>query len=315
MLQKRAFLPLILGLAVITSCQKGQDRRVVVEEKYVHKYGMELGANEWETRGKSGLVIATLDNGVVVSKQYLAGTLDGETTYTYPHSSVIEHVDCYEKGELLKTVNNDETGNPCQETAYRGSDQRVVTEFYETLAPRCKETYRGDYLTHGEYFTHDSKIEAKIDQGSGTKILRNAEGELTGEALYEGGHLVKETHFYPNGNPREVIPFRNGQVEGTKRTFLINGEPSTIEEWSLGALHGKTTVYKNGDKYAEVPYVNGKKEGVELRFKDGAMIAEAITWERDKIHGPYHTYFGSSVKTEWYITGQRVTKANYEQQK
>lgn len=312
--RKRILITLVLGIAALAGCHKGDaERRIVVDEKYVHAYGMELQANDWETRGQSGQVIATLDNGIVVSKQFLAGTLEGETTYSYPHSSVVEHVDNYEGGVVTKTVYNDSTGQPRKEICYRGNDLRAETSFYETLAPRWKETFQGDFLTSGEYYTLESKLESKIDNGSGVKILRNDEGELTGEALYESGKLLKETHLYPNGNPREIISIRNGLPDGIKRTYLINGEPNTIEEWSAGYPNGKTIVFKNGDKYAEIPYVKGRKQGVEVRYKDGQEIAEEITWENDKMHGPYHSYFGPRVKTEWYISGQRVTKALLEQ--
>lgn len=313
----RLAVALVLGTAALTGCQKGknQERRIVVEEKYVHKYGMELKPAEWQTRGQNGQVIATLDNGVTVTKQYAGGILEGETTYTYPHSSIVEHVDTFEGGTLVKTVYNDSYGHPKQEVCYRESDMKTVTGFYDSLAPRCKEVFRGEYLLTGEYYTHDSKIESKIDNGSGVKILRDEGGKLKGEALYDSGKLVKETLNYPNGNPHEIIPYKNGKVDGQKRTFTESGEPLTIEEWSLGYQQGMTTLFKNGEKYADVPYVKGRKEGVEIRYRDGKAIAEEITWEKDKMHGPYHTYFGSSKKTEWYVSGQRVSRATFEQQK
>jgi len=307
---------LLLGLALVTSCQKrANERLVVVQERYVHQYGMEIGADEWESRGQSGQVIATLDNGVVVTKEYSAGTLNGETSYTFPHSSLIEHVDTFQEGALVKTIYNDSTGNPKEEVRFSEGNQKIVTNFYESLAPRSREMYRNDCLSRGVYYTRDNKIEATIEGGRGTKILRNENGELVGEAVIDAGKLVKETHFYPNGNPREVISYKNNQVDGTKRTYLINGEPNTIEEWRDGQLQGVTVVFKNGDKYAEIPYVMGKREGVEVRYKDGKTVAEEITWERDKIHGAYHSYFGSSVKTEWYLQGNKVSKASFEQQR
>lgn len=314
---KRVTMALLLGSLALTGCHKGrgEEKRVVVEEKYVHKYGMELKPGEWQTRGQNGQVIATLDNGVVVTKQYAGGILDGETTYTYPHSSIVEHVDTFEAGTLVKTVYNDTAGHPKQEICYSDSDMRTVTGFYDSLAPRCKEIFRGERLMTGEYYTHDSKIESKIDSGSGVKILRDESGQLKGEALFESGKLARETLNYPNGNPHEIIPYKNDKVDGLKKTFTPSGEPLTLEEWSSGYQSGITTVFKNGEKYADIPYVKGRKEGIEIRYRDGTTIAEEITWEKDKMHGPYHTYLGSSKKTEWYVFGQRVSKATFEQQK
>lgn len=308
---------ILIGTAILAGCHKGNgEKLVVVEERYIHQYGMEIGANEWQTRGRNGQVIATLENGVIVAKQYSCGKLEGESTYTFPHSSTIEHVDSYEGNVLLKTVYNDQAGHPKEEVRHLGGNTKNVTSFYDSHAPRCKEFYQDDYLTSGEYFTYDTRLESRIDHGSGIKILRQADGSLVGDAVYENGKLVKETYFHPNGNPKEMIPYnKEGMIEGVKRTYLINGEPNSIEEWSQNQLNGKTTLFKNGEKFAEVPYSWGKKEGVERRYKDGSILAEEITWEKDRIHGPHHSYFGTNTRTEWYMQGQRVTRAVFDQQR
>ena len=74
-----------------------------------------------------------------------------------------------------------------------------------------------------------------------------------------------------------------------------------------------TITFRGGEKFSEVPYYQGKKHGVEKRFRDGKIIVEEISWENDLMHGPYHTFVNSNLKTEWYLYGEKVSKAVYSQ--
>lgn len=300
---------------VLTGCgtkKAYQERHYVLGETYVHKYGMEVQPGEWMTRGQSGQVISELDNGVTVTKCYSDGILNGETSYTYPHSDRVQKVEVYNMGNLSKVILHDPNGHPMFETQYLGNDNSLVTHWYEGGSPRSQEQYHGDSLTSGTYYTPDRKVESQFDGGAGLRILRNESGELLCHENVMGGMTTKRTLYYQNGAPKEVIPISNGKINGIKKTYLSQGEPSTIEQWASNAQHGVTTVFRAGEKYAEVPYYNGKKHGIERRFRDGNMVVEEITWENDLMHGPYNTYLNGTVKTEWFFYGQRVTKASFD---
>ena len=61
-------------------------------------------------------------DGVVVSKSYTGGTLDGETTYTYPHSSQIQKSESYQMGILVKETEFFFDGTPKSEITYNSPE-------------------------------------------------------------------------------------------------------------------------------------------------------------------------------------------------
>ena len=100
-MKKFLFLAVITLAACFTSCQRRCcDKQDVVMETYVHKYGVEVPADDWASRGENGQVITSLGNSVKVVKPYTNGALDGETTYTFPHSDTIEKVETYARRDF-----------------------------------------------------------------------------------------------------------------------------------------------------------------------------------------------------------------------
>lgn len=316
-MRKLTALWILLGCGVaFTSCNSrhtNRDMCRVVDERYVHKYGLPVPQNDWQSRGQNGSVISTLDNGVVVTKMYHSGILEGDTTYTFPHNNIIQKVETYNHGNIVKEVFNDESGSPLKEVVYTPDALTITTLWYEGGNPQCRETYCGKQLIEGEYYSPAGRLENRVDNGSGVRIERNVYGDLLCSDEFENGMIVSKTTYHPNGSPLSVLSFVNNVPHGQKRTFLPGGEPEAIEEWSNGRQHGITIYYKNGEKYAEVPFENGKRNGVEQRFRNGNEIVEEITWKDHMRHGPSDTYVNGKVsKTEWYYKGIKVQKSTYD---
>src|SRR5262249_13353097 len=101
-----------------TTCETDQ----VVCEQYIHKYGVEVECKDWNTRGKDGKVVSTMSSGVTVCKSYVAGELDGETTYTYPHSNVVKRSELYAKGTLVKELEFNSYGIPAKEIEHQSPE-------------------------------------------------------------------------------------------------------------------------------------------------------------------------------------------------
>ncbi len=284
----------------------------VVEETYVHKYGVEVSPSYWSAEGEHGKVITTLKNGVVIAKSYDAGVPDGETTYSFPHSETIEKVETYSQGNLVKKVNNYLSGAPKEEIQFLSPDQKTITMWYDSGSPQSVEHYQGDVLVQGEYYTLSHQVESRVENKEGVRTMRDQYGQLAWHDTIENGHMTTRTTYHPNGSPKEDIPYSQGLVDGQKKSFLPGGEPNTLEKWVSGKQEGTTIVFQHGDKLAEVPYINGMKEGVEKRYRDGQEVAQELSWARDRRHGPSYTYLGSSVQTEWYYQGTQVSKSQYD---
>ena len=126
------------------------------------------------------------------------------------------------------------------------------------------------------------------------------------------GQLYLRTTYFPNGSPREVIPYKLGIVEGLKRSFNPAGDPSSIETWVDGEQTGQTTFFQHGHKSSEVTYVANQKCGKETRYRDGETKVQEISWDQGVLHGATTTYLGDVIKVDWYYQGKPTTKGDFE---
>lgn len=301
--------------SLLTSCNQCYDRVCddVVDETYVHRYGVAVPQEQWASSGAHGQVITTLKNGVVVSKTYNAGTLDGDTTYTFPHSETIQKVEMYSQGTLLKEVTHYLSGAPYQDITYQSPNKKLIMTWYESGSPQSKEEYQNDtILVNGEYYTPSHQLESRVDNGEGSRTNRDGYGQLISLDSIQNGQMALSTTYHPNGSPKALTPYKNGKIEGERKTYLPAGEPDTNEQWVAGVQHGTSLIYQNGEKYAEVPYVAGKKEGTERRYRDGSTLVEEIPWVDGQKHGVGKTFIGNAVKSNWYFDDKAVSKGDYD---
>lgn len=304
----------LLALGVMASgCNKGKGgNRHVVNKTYVHKYGVEVSSNDWSERGKNGQVITKLDSGIVVKKNYVEGVLEGEAFYTFPHSDQVATKETYVGGKRTKETLYSIAGKPKAETVFCDGG-KTITSWFDSGVPQSEEHFVGSKLLDAEYFSSNHKVESKINDGYGTRLVRDEYGQLAALDAYEGGRIKTRTTLHSNGAPKEILAYKNDTVEGTVRRFLPAGEPQTIEQWVGGKQHGITTVFQNGEKYAEVSYLQGLKNGIEKRFRDnGKTLVEEITWVNDIRHGPTFIHLDDITRVEWFFKGNNVPKAVYE---
>lgn len=279
---------------------------------YIHKYGIPVPQEEWKTRGEDGKIVSTLKTGVVVTKNYKKGYLEGETTYTFPHSGAIHRIETYSEGRLLSELENYPSGLTRRQVEYLSPLEERISIWYENGTPSSREEYRDGKLMEGDYYTLYRQVESRVDDGQGKRINRDEFGQLLSVDRIENGLLAQRMILYPNGSPKEIIPYINGKIAGRRQTFLPGGEPLTVEEWDAGRQQGLTFLFQNGEKVAEVPYFNGQKNGVEERFRDGYFRVEEISWKNGKKHGPCYRYIGDEILVEWYCEGKPSTKAEYD---
>ncbi len=310
---KKYFLGLVALLSAFTACGSNKSGDYVVDETYVHKYGVAVPPTFWKESGKNGAVVSTMANGVVVSRSYQEGVLDGDTSYSFPHSSQIEKIETYRQGDLVKTTNYYFEGTAKSEK--EPSDKEglyTLSSWYLSGTPRSKETYNAELLVSGQYFDINNHKDASVEDSQGTRLIRDDYGHLLATDTIDQGQIALKTTYHPNGAPKEQIPYRNGVIEGSKKTFYPAGEPATIEPWTKGKQHGITLTFQHGEKLSDVPYVNGVKEGKEIRYRDGKTVVQEINWKNGLQHGATTTYVGNTSKVEWFYQGKSTTKSDYD---
>lgn len=300
--------------ALLASCmgRPTHDPSEVVEQSYVHRYGVPVPAQTWAAKGETGKVVSTLKSGVVVTKAYVNGVLDGETTYTFAHNDAIEKVETYNQGQLVKERYFYKSGSPSKEIEHTSSTSQLVKSFYEHGAPQSTETFENERLEKGEYYTPTHIVDSTVENGNGSRTRRDRFGLLAGVDLVKEGVIVETRTYYSDGSLHQTIPYQNGMVEGALKTFLPGGEPESIQYWTQGEETGERIQFENGEKVAVIQMEKGVKNGMERRYRNNEILVEEIAWQEDVRHGPSTTIINGITKTDYFYKGQPVTRSAYE---
>jgi antitoxin component YwqK of YwqJK toxin-antitoxin module len=299
-------------LTLATGCQTRPSPDDVVSEKYIHRYGVPIPADQWSDRGQHGQICSTRRDGVVVAKTYDSGQLHGECSYTFPHSSLIQKKENYDSNTLTSETHYYPNGVPQKQIDYDGSGSKTLTKWFDNGAPQRKEVYSGDSLSQAEYFNQNNQVESQVFEGEGVRTRRDNYGQLLSNDEIRNGQMVERKTFHPNGVPASITAYNQGVIHGQRCTYSMSGEPLTIETWVNDSQHGTTAIYQNGAKVSDQPYVQGIRHGVERRYRDGDQMVQEVTWKDDQQHGPCHSYFDNGKQTDWYFQGRHVNKQTFD---
>ena len=268
-------IPLFLsGCVLFTSCQTSNSVDQVVSQTFVHKYGFETSAKEWEERASDGQVVSMLKNGVKVTRSYENGQLHGLTSYTFPHSLIVERALVYDQGTLLKEQWNDAAGMPIREELYEFDNRRAATLWDSKGVPLSIEEYDGAILVEAKYFTPEHELEASVVAGMGERVKRDRNGLLISRDAIENGIMAARTTYHPNGEIHTVSHYENDLLHGPQTKYTASGRLLMELNWNQGVLDGLKTVYRNGSKIAVIPYIYGEKHGVERHYDDLGNITD-----------------------------------------
>lgn len=308
-----AILPLLISLTSCCQTSSCPCASEVVCETHLHRYGVPLNCDDWNQRGQNGQVISTLKNGVVATKNYDQGVLNGDTTYTYPHRDTIQRKEVYDHGALIEVTEYYPTGIPFRQQFHRSPISYSVVQWYENGVPQCRESYEDDRLITGEYYTPANLIESRVDDQEGFRVLRDGQGYLLSNDTIKKGAMVTRTTYHPNESPAAVTPYFQGKIEGKRTTYTPSGEPLTIESWKNDLQEGNTVVFEFGEKVADVPYVKGRRQGIERCYRDnGETLVKEVNWVKGVRHGKCKTYIGRITTEDWYFQNELVNKPTYD---
>lgn len=309
---KRISFFLIGSSALITSCSSNTSGDEVVSQTYVHKYGFETSEQDWAQREQDGQVVSMLKNGVKVTRSYENGVLHGLTTYSFPHSSIVEKSLLYDQGNLLKEQLNDPAGMPIREEVYEFDNRNIVTLWDEKGVPLSIEEYDGENLLEAKYYTPEHELKASVVNGFGERVKRDRSGLLISVDKIESGIMSCRTTYHPNGEIHTISHYENYQLHGPQQKYTAAGKPLMELNWDHGVLHGPKVIYRNGLKVAVIPYVKGQKQGIESHYDDLGDLTAEIEWKNDKKHGTSKLYSEETTDTEWYYKGHTVTADKYK---
>ena len=291
---------------------KKQDDEVIAE-RFIHVYGYDVPKEEWLAKNYPGKVITTHRNGVTLTTHFEDGLMHGERVRSYPHSQTVEARETFQRGMLVKRIDYDIRGIPTQEVTFKSPTNTKTLSWYTRGAPRSVEELINGQLTYAEYFNPANETESRVENGTGTKTVRDGYGELVGREVFDNFELVQKETFFANGTPKTSEFYKAGQLHGPRIVYSELGDPLTKEHYLEGELHGLASYYQNGCKYLEVPYSFGMKEGVEKHFIDGETLAEETEWHGNYKHGPSVVFYDGIPTTSWFYNDELVSHSKFDQ--
>ncbi len=303
---------IVLSGLVLASCTTNSLDQVV-SQKFVHKYGFDVSAQEWEERSKDGQIVEELKNGVTITRAYENGQLHGPTKFTFPNSKVVEKLLIYDQGTLLKEIVFDTKGMPIREDLYEFDDRSVITLWSNRGIPLSIEEYENEMLIDGKYYTPDHELEAKVENGYGYRIKRTRDGLLVSRDEIKNGIMAERTTYHPNGEIHTVSHYDDYQLHGVQAKFSPSGVPLMELSWNHGELNGPKVIFRNGIRVAEIPYINGIKHGTEYHYDDLGNLISETTWKNNKKHGCCKSYTEDSIDSEWFHNGMAVDAQKFVQ--
>ncbi len=303
----------LLFLAFLTACSNKNCDSNTVSQRYIHKYGFEVSADEWLQRKGDGQIITAFKDGSTQTCAYKNGILHGATTLTYPKTQIIQEKDDYDEGTLCKKTFYNPQGLPSREEIYE-NEKNIITVWNNKGVPLSIEEYQDGKLINGQYFTSLNTLESSVVEGKGIRIKRNGEGKLLNKENFANGALVSRTTFHPTGEIETISHFIDYQLNGEQKTFAINGSLVREAHWQNGQLHGKEICYQNNKKSFEVLYINGKKEGLEQEYQHNQLVHE-VPWKNGLKHGMERTRYRDYTDIQWYFDGEAVDLASFKKLK
>ena len=228
---KKKYVPAFLACALCLLAACGGANNNAVSTLFIHKYGTALSEDDWDNRGGNGKVVAVYKDGVTVTENYIDHLLEGKTTSTFPHSSVIAKEENYRQGNLLSETLHFTTGIPKEKREFISKEVCHLTTWFDNGNPKSIEKFLNNSLLEGEYYNLSNEVESRVENGIGVKNNRNTYGEFISKIDFKNGHQVLTTTYYSNNDPKVVTPYQNDKVHGIKKFYAINGVPERFEEW------------------------------------------------------------------------------------
>lgn len=307
-------LVLLSAVALVTSgCGGDKNGDEVIGQRFIHRYGYDVPQDDWETKNYPGKIIATHRNGVTVTTHFEDGLMHGERIRTYAHSQTVETRELFSRGTLAKKTFYDVRGIPTKEENYLSPTHVKITSWYSRGTPKSVEEVINGNLTFAEFYNPNNEAESRIENGSGTKIIRDNYGDLKAKEVFDNFVLVQRETFHGNGVPAISEFYKDGLLHGSKTTYTEAGDPIAQEFYREGILNGTAAYYQNGLKYLEIPFIHGEKEGIERHYIDGSTLAEETEFHDSKRHGPSVIFYDGVPTTTWYFNGEKVSRQRYEE--
>jgi antitoxin component YwqK of YwqJK toxin-antitoxin module len=187
----------------------------------------------------------------------------------------------------------DSSGNKFGEGSYLNGKQNGKWVYYFSNGKKLAE---GSFINGDESEKGESGVPKNGRDGIWNFYHEN--GKINEDANYKDGLLNgSRKSYFENGQLNEEENYQNGRLNGIRKVYLENGSLKEEGKYENGKENGMFAFYnENGTKEQESIYLNGIKNGKEVLFyKNGKIKAEYFIQDTVR-NGTFISYFESGKK-------------------
>jgi hypothetical protein len=117
--------------------------------------------------------------------------------------------------------------------------------------------------------------------------------------VYEGDSVNFIKRTYKDGYLASEEPFVNNRMHGEAKHYYPNGNLRTVIEYKEAKRNGMMlSYYETGEKHGDVPYLNGKVHGTRHNYKKDGSTVMACTFADGKPVPPLEEYDATGEKIQ-----------------
>ena len=256
-------------------------------------------------------------------KNYKDGKIDGDVKVSDTQTNTVVLHETYKEGALAETK---DTPKPSFEDLKNKSVTFTRSLFERVFYNEGKETTRQLLDKHGtvvsttgealtglakEFYPNGSlKREAFFKNGlpEGNAKTYDIEGRLTAVEHYKNGireGVTKRFNFIRGILTEEILPYKDGKINGKRQVLGINGKIVLTEEYKDDVRNGvKESFYMNGNTESKAVFENNILNGPRIFFYENGKVLYTETLSDGLLEGK---------RTGFYPDGTIYLEENFKQ--
>lgn len=237
----------------------------------------------WIFDGKN---IAWDEDGHLIAEIYYSkGELEGKSQYFHSNGNVWKSIP-YTKNVIHGTEEvflSD--GTLFQTTSYHlGAKEGTSIRYWQNEKIAFQEEYEHGRLKEGVYYDNQEKVLSKIASGKGFKAIFGKEHLIELQEFKEGIQEGLVKVFDEAGKLCRAYSIKGGEKHGEEIDYYPNSEPKLLITWYEGVLQGPVkTWYNNGIMESHREMSQNKKNGLSTAWYRNGSLMLIEEYEQDKL--------------------------------
>lgn len=206
---------------------------------------------------------------------YKKGSLEDTAYYYHTNGNVWKQIP-YKENKIEGTVQIFiEDGTLLQSIDYvQGKKQGLALRYWKNKQIASQEDYAEDLLQKATYYDINGTVVSEIKQGTGFRATFGKEVVAELQEYNKGAQNGKVKAFDKEGHLVRLSHIKNNMKHGEEFEYYSNNQPKLMITWYEGKIQGATkTWYENGVQESQREMHDNKKNGLLTAwYRDGSLM-------------------------------------------